>query len=121
MLYRSAMIFGQFAVVPSDRKDEVLWALTDRIIPGRSGEVRPSKKKELAATQLLELPLDEWSLRISDDWPDDPSEDVEGDTWAGKIRFVNVTSVLEPTPDLRAGTEPTQSILDAQRAAHHLY
>lgn len=121
MLYRSALILGQFSVVPDERKNETLVALTDRLIPDRSVEVRPSRRKELAATLLLEMPLDEWSLRSSDDWPEDPEEDVAGDAWAGKIRFTDVVSMLEPTHDLREGIVPSTSVVAAQRAAHSLY
>lgn len=117
VLYRSALILGRFAVAPEDRKDRVLTALTDRLIPGRSLEVRPSRKKELAATLLLEMPIEEWSLRISDGWPEDPDGDVAGDAWAGRIRFTGVSSELEPAHDLREGIVPTASILAAQREA----
>ncbi|GAA1622791.1 MULTISPECIES: pyridoxamine 5'-phosphate oxidase family protein [Brevibacterium] len=120
MLYRSALILGQFAEVPEARKEEVLRLLTDRLIPGRTAEVRPSTKKELAATMLLEMPMNEWSLRISDDWPEDPDDDVAGDAWAGKIRFTELRSRLEATPDLRAGISPTPAILAAQKAAGRL-
>lgn len=120
MLYRSALIFGRFEQVAEERKDQVLRALTDRLIPGRSNEVRPSTKKELAATLLLEIPLDEWSLRISDGWPEDPEDDVASDAWAGKVHFTNVLTELEPAPDLRPGIEPTPNILSAQKSAHTL-
>lgn len=117
MLYRSALILGRFAAVPEDRKDRMLTVLTDRLVPDRSREVRPARRRELAATLLLEMPIEEWSLRISDGWPEDPEDDVAGDAWAGKIRFTDVGSELEPTPDLREGIVPTPSILAAQRAA----
>lgn len=58
MLYRSAMLFGRFEPVPAERKAAVLDALSDRLIPGRSAELRPSTRKELAATTALALPIE---------------------------------------------------------------
>jgi hypothetical protein len=66
------------------------------------------------------MPIAEWSLRISDDWPEDPADDVAGEAWAGKIRFTDATSVLEPAPDLRNSIEPSPSILAAQESAGSL-
>ena len=47
------------------------------LLPGRVAEVREPTTKELAATLVLRLPIDQWSLKISDDWPEDPDSDVE--------------------------------------------
>lgn len=120
MLYRSALILGQFAEVVGDRKEQTLSLLTDRLLPGRSAEVRASTKKELSATLLLQMPIEEWSLRVSDEWPEDPEDDVAGDAWAGKIRFTEMASVLEPAPDLREGIDVARSVRAAQKAARTL-
>lgn len=110
MLYRSAMLFGTFEAVPADAKAAVLEAMSDRIIPGRSGEVRPSSRKELAATTVLALPIERWSLRVSDGWPEDEPEDMAGDAWAGRVRFGSPDATLEPSPDLRQGIPVPSSV-----------
>ncbi len=48
--YRSAVVFGTFDVVGAEQKAAYLEALTDTFIPGRVAELRPSSRKELAAT-----------------------------------------------------------------------
>lgn len=116
MLYRSAMIFGSFARVPEERKDAVLNALSDRFIPNRSAELRPSKKRELAATMALELPLERWSLRVSDGWPEDEDDDIAGDAWAGHVRFGAPSTTVVPAPDLRPGIPVPASV--EELAAH---
>ena len=103
MLYRSAMLFGRFTKVDSANAEGMLEKFTDRILPGRSGETRPSSRKELAATMLLEMPIREWSLRISEDMPEDELEDAAGDTWAGQIRFHQIRASAHPAPDLQSG------------------
>lgn len=110
MLYRSAMIFGRFEAVPSERKAAVLDELSDRFIPGRSAEVRPSSKKELAATTALALPIEQWSLRANDSWPEDEDDDIAGDAWAGHVRFGAPSTSFEATPDLRSGIPVPASV-----------
>lgn len=110
MQYRSAMIFGRFVQVEPDRKGELVKALSDRFIPGRSAEVRPSTKRELAATMVLALPIDSWSLRVSEDWPDDNESDRAGDAWAGIVAVDAPRTRIEPAPDLRSGIPVPASV-----------
>ncbi|GAA1795362.1 pyridoxamine 5'-phosphate oxidase family protein [Leucobacter iarius] len=110
MLYRSAMFFGRFETIDPADKPAVLDALSDRFIPNRSAEVRPSSKKELAATVALALPIDRWSLRVSADWPEDEESDIAGDAWAGFVRFGAPSATAEAAPDLRDGIEPPASV-----------
>lgn len=101
MRYRSAVLFGRCHVVPDKRR--ALDVITDALIPGRSREVRASTAKELAAVLVLALPIEEWSLKVSEGWPDDPPDDVVGDTWAGLLPVVQHYGAPVPAPDLRAG------------------
>ncbi len=85
--YRSATVFGVFERVAERDKVRYLETLTDTFIPGRVAELRSSTRKELAATLVLRLAIGEsnWSLKVSDGWPDDPPEDVEAGVWAGVV------------------------------------
>ena len=77
MRYRSAVLFGQCqAITEPDAKRRALEVITDALIPGRSAEVRASTARELAAVLVLALPISEWSLKVSEGWPDDPPGDV---------------------------------------------
>src|SRR5690349_1521822 len=62
MLYRSAVLFGSCTSLGGDDKLRALDIMTDHLIPGRSSEVRASTAKELAATLVLALPIEHWSL-----------------------------------------------------------
>ena len=72
MHYRSAVLFGRCEALAGDDKEGALDVIVDKLIPGRRDEVRPSTAKELAATLVLAMPIDQWSLKVSDGWPDDP-------------------------------------------------
>jgi hypothetical protein len=103
--YRSAVVFGVFEQVPDADKIRYLERLTDAFIPGRTAELRSSTLKELAATLPLRLPIgaDNWSLKVSAGWPEDPEEDVAGDAWAGVIPMSVGYGAPLPAPDLRPG------------------
>jgi hypothetical protein len=108
--YRSAVLFGTCARVESPDKEAALDALTERLIPGRTAEVRRPSAKELAATMVLALPIAEWSLKISDGWPEDPDDDVAGDAWAGVVPMVTGYGTPLPAPDLRPGIAIPDSV-----------
>ncbi|QIK64748.1 pyridoxamine 5'-phosphate oxidase family protein [Leucobacter viscericola] len=110
VLYRSAVVFGTFTRVGADRHEDLLNRLSERLIPGRTAETRGSARKELAATMLLEMPLDRWSLRVSEGWPEDEDDDIAGDAWAGVIRLGDPVATSEAAPDLRAGIPEPESV-----------
>jgi nitroimidazol reductase NimA-like FMN-containing flavoprotein (pyridoxamine 5'-phosphate oxidase superfamily) len=107
--YRSAVLFGQCSRVTED-KERVLDLVTEALIPGRSAEVRRPTKAELAATLVLELPLDDWSLKVSAGWPEDEDDDIAGPAWAGVVPVREVYGEPLAAPDLRAGIEVPPSV-----------
>jgi uncharacterized protein len=110
--YRSAVVFGVFERVPDADKAHYLDRLTEAFIPGRTAELRASTRRELAATLPLRLPIDtdNWSLKVSAGWPDDPDEDIAGDAWAGVVPMAVVYGSPLPAPDLRAGIPVPDSV-----------
>jgi uncharacterized protein len=108
MQYRSVVILGQAS--PVDDPLDGLRRLTDGLIPGRWAEVRPPSKKELAATMVLELPLDEWSVKVSDGGPEDAPEDVASDAWAGTVSISTVLGDPRPAADLRRDVAVPRSV-----------
>jgi nitroimidazol reductase NimA-like FMN-containing flavoprotein (pyridoxamine 5'-phosphate oxidase superfamily) len=83
--YRSAVLFGRFVALDGEAKSAGLDALIDGLVPGRASEIRRSTKRELAATLVLQLRIDRWSLKVSCSSPTDTAEDIAGDAWAGVI------------------------------------
>ncbi|WP_433210597.1 pyridoxamine 5'-phosphate oxidase family protein [Dactylosporangium sp. CS-047395] len=91
MRYRSAMVLGACSVV--EDQEPALRLISEHLTPGRWAVVRPPSRKELAATLVLRLPLDEWSLKVSDGWPDTGPED-EG--WDPPTGVLPVRTVIDP-------------------------
>src|SRR6478672_7410397 len=82
MRYRSATVLGSASEVGADDKLRALEVLTEHLLPGRWAELRAPRAKELAATSVLRVPLDEWSVKVGDGFPDDPDEDLDEPVWA---------------------------------------
>ena len=110
--FRSAVLFGTFEVVPDVDKVRYLETLTDTFIPGRVVELRPSSKKELAATLVLRMPItgENWSLKIGDGWPEDADEDIAAGAWAGVVPLATVYGEPQRAPDCDPGTPVPPSV-----------
>ena len=66
--------------------------------------------RELAATMVLSMPIQDWSMKISGSWPTDPADDVAGGAWAGLVPFQAQVGDPQPAPDLRAGIPVPASV-----------
>jgi uncharacterized protein len=107
--YRSAVIFGRCAPLTED-KERFLDLVTDALIPGRRSEIRRPSAAELAATLVLGLPIDDWSLKISAGWPEDEEDDVAGPSWAGVVPVRQTYGAPLAAPDLRDGIDVPASV-----------
>lgn len=110
MRYRSAVLFGRCAPLEGAAKLAALDTLTDALIPGRVAELRRPNAKELAATLVLRLTVEDYTIKISQGWPDDPAADVAGPAWAGVLPRQVRHPQAWPAPDLRGGIELPGSV-----------
>lgn len=109
--YRSAVLFGTMSRVGNDDLPRALDLLTEHFLPGRAREIRRSSQRELAATMVLRMPIEQWSLKVSGGWPEDEEDDVAGDAWAGVIPLRITAGEPVPAPDLRPGIPVPPSVL----------
>jgi nitroimidazol reductase NimA-like FMN-containing flavoprotein (pyridoxamine 5'-phosphate oxidase superfamily) len=104
MNYRSAVIFGKPRLVTDDAERlAAIRAITEHLIPGRWENSRKPTKKELAATAVIALSLDEASVKIRDGGAKDEDEDYDLDYWAGVLPITQTIGAAEPDPLLRHG------------------
>ena len=104
MNYRSVMVFGSASEV-SDPEQKVsgLERLTEQLLPGRLAELRASTRKELNATMLLSLPIEQFSVKLRAGPPDDPSNETQVPIWAGVVPLSLKAGRPEAAPDLPVG------------------
>lgn len=115
--YRSVVVLGRALVVPDDEKADALDALVDAIVPGRSAHVRPGSRKELAATTVLRLDLEEVSAKLRSGPPSDDDEDLELPHWAGVLPLRQVPGAPVPAPDLRRPVDVPDHVAEWARPA----
>ena len=100
MNYRSVMAIGRTRPVRDlVEKEAALRALVEHIVPGRSDQVRGGDRRELAATAVLAVPLDEVSAKVRTGPPIDDEPDYDLPIWAGVLPLRQVPDA--PVPDER--------------------
>lgn len=104
--YRCAMIYGTARlVVDEEERLAALRALTEQLAPGQWDYARQPSRKELAATAVLSLSLDEASVKIRSGAPNDEDFDYDLPVWAGVLPLVTAWGAAEPDPVLPEGVE----------------
>ena len=100
MNYRSVVILGTArAVTDANEKLEALRLLSEHILPGRWAESRQPNERELKATLVMRLPIEEFSAKVRQGPAVDDEEDYSFPTWAGVIPLALVPG--EPIDDAR--------------------
>jgi len=86
MNYRSVVILGKATLVEDPgEKIAALHALSEHILPGRWNDSRQPNERELKATSVLRLPIEEFSAKVRTGPPIDDEEDYAFPTWAGVV------------------------------------
>jgi nitroimidazol reductase NimA-like FMN-containing flavoprotein (pyridoxamine 5'-phosphate oxidase superfamily) len=84
--YRSVVLFGTGRLIVDEReKLAALQAVTEHLIPGRWQEARPPNRKELNATSVVSIRIDEASAKLRAGPPLDDEEDYSLPVWAGVL------------------------------------
>ena len=112
--YRSAVLRGTTVELGQEEATGALERLTDRLLPGRTAEVRSSTGKELRATSCLALPIVDgsWLLKARTGGTD-PAEDPT--VWTGVVPLALTAGTPQPTPGT---TAPEPASVTATRAAY---
>ncbi len=107
MNYRSLMVFGRAReVTDPGEKAAGLTALVEHLLPGRAAQLRPSTRKEIAATALLALPLETFTIKTRSGPPGDAASDLGAPVWAGVIPLAVSAGEPQDAPDLAPGIAP---------------
>ena len=96
--YRSVVVLGRPEEVVDPREKEAhLRTFMEGLMPGRWDQLRPVKPKELKATRLLRVAIDEASAKIRSGPPSDDAADFDWPAWGGIIPLA--IEVGRPEPD----------------------
>ncbi|MET0975525.1 MAG: pyridoxamine 5'-phosphate oxidase family protein [Leifsonia sp.] len=84
MNYRSAVVYGVPAVVAEEEKEAGLSLIAAKLMPGRSNEVPTSTRRELAATQVLRIPIADFAMKARSGDPS-PNDEADPSVWTGVL------------------------------------
>lgn len=113
MNYRSAIVYGRPRLVTDEEERLIgLRAVTEQIAPGQWDYARRPSRKELAATAVLALSLEEASVKMRRGAPSDDDEDYALPLWAGVLPLVTTWGEPVPDPVLTDGIGITVHIRD---------
>jgi len=103
--YRSVVVHGiAHDVTDPAEKLAALDALVDHVVPGRAADSRPANRKELAATAVIRLDLNEVSAKTRTGGVNDEPEDLALPHWAGVLPLRKGFEAPLPEADLAPGT-----------------
>jgi nitroimidazol reductase NimA-like FMN-containing flavoprotein (pyridoxamine 5'-phosphate oxidase superfamily) len=96
--YRSVVVFGMGRLLLDvQEKLAALEAVSEHLVPGRWKEARRPNQKELNATSVVRIRIDEASAKVRLGPPVDEEEDYALPVWAGVLPLRETP--LSPVPD----------------------
>lgn len=111
MNYRSVVVLGRGRLVTDEsERRAALDAIVEHVAPGRGAEVRGPNAKELAATLVVALPIDEASAKVRAGGPIDDEEDLALPCWAGHLPLSLVASAPVAADGVPAQLAPAEWI-----------
>ena len=97
--YRSVVLLGKPKEITDPReREQRMRVFMEGLIPGRWATLRPVKPKELKATRLLGLHIDEASAKIRSGPPADDAADVTWPVWGGVLPLAIHPGNPQPDP-----------------------
>jgi nitroimidazol reductase NimA-like FMN-containing flavoprotein (pyridoxamine 5'-phosphate oxidase superfamily) len=101
--YRSAVIHGVGRILTGDEHWNALDIIIEGLIPGRMADLRPTTDAESKQTSVIELRLNEWSVKVRSGGPGDDPADLNSGAWAGVVPLSVVPGEPIASDDLATG------------------
>jgi len=108
--YRSATLFGICEEITGQEKVAQLDAFVDKLVPGRTADLRASTEQELKATTLLGMTITEASGKIRTGGVHGNPEDDQEKVWAGVLGIETRFTDLTPDDETPVLVEPAENL-----------
>ncbi len=112
MNYRSAVIFGKAELVKGQEETEALKIITEHILKGRWEECRQPNAREMKATSVLRMDIDQASAKIRTGPPGDDEADLQLDIWAGVVPLKRTWETPQVDPTLQRAIPIPNSVVN---------
>jgi hypothetical protein len=112
MNYRSVVVLGKATLVDEpEEKLAALRVLSEHILRGRWDDARQPNERELKATSVLRVPIEEFSAKVRIGPPIDDEEDYSFPTWAGVVPLEICVGKAIDDPRLENGREVPEYVV----------
>jgi uncharacterized protein len=117
MNYRSVVILGKATLVDEpNEKLAALRLLSEHILKGRWDDSRQPTERELKATSVLRVPIEEYSAKVRVGPPIDDAEDYSFPTWAGVLPLEMKSGTPIPDEKLNPSREVPDYVKNYSRS-----
>ncbi|KGN42616.1 pyridoxamine 5'-phosphate oxidase family protein [Knoellia aerolata] len=104
--YRSAVVHGHLTPLRDVDRTIALDVLSERILPGRTAEVRPMTRQEQSRTLAMALPIAEGGFMVKTRTGTASAPTEPTDAWHGLVELRTVALEPEPAPTSTAQEVP---------------
>jgi len=102
--YRSVMAFGLAKLVDDQaEKEHALVMMVDRLVPGRTAQLRQSTRKEIKSTSVIAMDIERASAKIRAKGVGDDEEDYALPIYAERLPIRTILGAPEACPRLGDG------------------
>jgi hypothetical protein len=116
MNYRSVVVFGKGRLVEdAEEKMRALLVISEHLVPGRWAEVRGPNDKELKATSVIRLEIEDFSVKTRSGPPKDEAEDYALPVWAGVLPLTMTTGAPQADPQMRHAAQVPEYVKKYRR------
>ena len=116
--YRSVVVFGRGqALEDRQEKAEALHAFVEHVLQGRTGETRPPNERELDATAVIAVTIEEAGAKVRSGPPIDNDQDLDLPYWAGVLPIPGAWGTPVPAPEMADTVPLPPSIRNVIRGA----
>lgn len=121
MNYRSVVLFGKGQeIIDREEKLVAMKRFVDHLTPGRWDYLRPVTEKEIKATSIVSISIDDASAKIRTGPVSDDDEDYALPVWAGVLPLALTASPVEDDPLLQPGVKQPAHVQQFNPATRHI-
>ena len=113
--YRSVIVHGYGVLLTDQEHKRALDVVLDKLIPGRSNDIRGTNASELKQTSVIALSLDEISAKVRTGGPHDDPEDIDSEIWAGVVPMQTVYGDPIAADDVAPNLDPPDYLVNYRR------
>ena len=108
--YESVVVFGKGTLVEGEEKVQALKVISDNMLKDRWEEARFPDQKELNATKVIAVSIDEVSAKVRAEGVNDNKKDLDLPIWAGIVPIIETYGKPIPATDLKETIKLPNSI-----------